>query len=393
MTERLEERVVISGVGQSEVTAGGDRSDIDLTIDACIEAVVDAGLELDDVDGLSTYPGAGYGPPGLAGPGTAQVEEALRLNLNWYQGAPEGSAQLTGLVAGCMAIASGLVNHVLCYRTVAEGSARRQLRAGQGPPPSVPDASGGAQWTIPFGSLAPATSLAMYAQRHMHEFGTTREQVGALAVNNRANAARNPKAIKQDPITLDDYLNARPIAGPFGLLDCDIPCDASTAIILSRADFAADAPRPPVRIEALGTAFRGRPSFEYWTDYTEMNAWNAARHMWSRTDLRPDDVDFAQLYDGFSWLLLFWLEAAGFCAKGEGGAFVEGGHRIALDGSLPLNTYGGQLSAGRLHGWGNLHEACIQLWGRAGDRQVNTHEVALVSVGGGSIAGSMVLTV
>lgn len=391
MSERFEERVVISGIGQSEVTPGGGRTDIELTLDACLEAVADAGLTLADIDGLSTYPGAGYGPPGLAGPGTAEVEEALRLDLDWYQGAPEGAAQLTGFVAGCMAIATGVVDHVLCYRTVAEGTARRRLRAAGGPP-SVPDASGALQWTVPIGSLSPATSLAMYAQRHMYEFGTTVEQVGALAITSRANAAANPKALKRDPITLADYLSARPIVEPFGLLDCDIPCDGSTAVVLSRAEYAADAPRPPVRIRAMGTAFRGRPSFEYWTDYTEMNAWSAARHMWDRTDLRPTDVDFAQLYDGFSWLQLFWLEALGFCPKGAGGSFVEGGHRIARDGELPLNTYGGQLSAGRLHGWGNIHEACLQLWGRAGDRQLDRHEVAVVSVGGGSIAGAMVLT-
>jgi acetyl-CoA acetyltransferase len=123
-----------------------------------------------------------------------------------------------------------------------------------------------------------------------------------------------------------------------------------------------------------------------------MNAWHAARHLWSRTDLRPADVDFAQLYDGFSWLALFWLEAAGFCAKGEGGSFVEGGERIALSGELPLNTYGGQLSAGRLHGWGILHEACQQIWGRADGRQLERTDVGLASVGGGSIAGCLLLT-
>jgi acetyl-CoA acetyltransferase len=347
-------------------------------------------LTLDDIDGLSTYPGANYGPPGLAGPGTTQVEEALRLKLNWYQGAPEGAAQLTGLVAGCTAIATGLAHHVLCYRTVAEGTARKRVRAG-GTIGGL-QAEGGQQWTVPYGSLSPATSLAMYAQRHMHEFGTTREQVGALALNARANAALNPKALKRDVLTMDEYLSARRIAGPFGLFDCDIPCDGSTAIVLSTVDYASDAPRPSIRIEALGTAFRGRPSFEYWEDYTSMNAVNAARHMWSRTDLRPSDLDFAQLYDGFSWLALFWLEAIGVVPRGEGGPFVETGARINRDGELPLSTYGGQLSAGRLHGWGNIHETCLQLWRRAGERQLARHEVGLATVGGGSIAGALLLT-
>jgi acetyl-CoA acetyltransferase len=210
-------------------------------------------------------------------------------------------------------------------------------------------------------------------------------------VNSRVNAARNPKALLRAPITLDDYLTARPIVRPFGLLDCDIPCDGSTAVVISTVDYVPDAPSDPIRIEAIGSALRGRPSFEFGEDYTAMNAWEAARHMWGRTSLKPSDLDFAQLYDGFSWLTIFWLEALGFCGRGEGGAFVEGGTRIAADGELPLNTWGGQLSGGRLHGWGHLYEACLQLWGRAGERQLLRHETAVVSNGGGHLAGCLLL--
>jgi len=146
-------------------------------------------------------------------------------------------------------------------------------------------------------------------------------------------------------------------------------------------------------VNALGTALRGRPSWDQFDDMTTFAARDAAASMWERTDLRPQDVDLAELYDGFSILTMVWLEELGFCAKGESGPFVEGGGRIALSGELPLNTAGGQLSAGRLHGFGLLHEACLQLRGEGGDRQVpGGPKVAAVAAGGGPIAGCLLLT-
>jgi acetyl-CoA acetyltransferase len=181
------------------------------------------------------------------------------------------------------------------------------------------------------------------------------------------------------------------ISTPFCLYDCDVPADGSTAVIVSAAD-AAPGKRRPVRFEAMGSAIRGRPSWDQWEDITTFACRDAAAQMWSRTDLTPSDVDTAQLYDGFSFLTLAWLEALGFCDKGESGPFVEGGKRIALDGDLPLNTSGGQLSAGRLHGFGHLYEAVLQLRGDAGDRQVDGAEVCAVAAGGGPIAGCLLLT-
>jgi len=146
-------------------------------------------------------------------------------------------------------------------------------------------------------------------------------------------------------------------------------------------------------VNAVGTALWGRPSWDQFDDMTTMAARDAAASMWKRTDLQPADVDVAELYDGFSILAMVWLEALGFCGRGESGPFVEGGSRIALDGELPLNTSGGQLSGGRLHGFGLLHEACVQLRGEGGERQVaGDPEVAAVANGGGPLAGSMLLT-
>jgi acetyl-CoA acetyltransferase len=233
--------------------------------------------------------------------------------------------------------------------------------------------------------------LAMHLRRHMFLYGTTREQLGWLAVNSRRNAALNPDAAYRVPITLDEYLSARMISEPLGLLDCDVPVDGSIAVVVSTADFAGDCDHP-VRVDAVGGS-EGLGGWDQRPDYPNMASVDAAAELWNATDLRPSDIDVAELYDGFTNLTLAWLEALGFCGQGEGGPFLEGGTRIALDGELPLNTYGGQLSAGRMHGYWVLHEACLQLRGQAGERQVaGDPEVAVVSNGGGPIAGCMLLT-
>jgi acetyl-CoA acetyltransferase len=194
-------------------------------------------------------------------------------------------------------------------------------------------------------------------------------------------------------MTMEDYLGVRMITTPFCLYDCDVPADGSTAVVVSRADTATDLRQPPVQVEAVGSAIHGRPSWDQWDDLTTMALRDAAAMMWSRTDLTPADVDVAELYDGFSFIALAWLEALGFCKKGEGGPFIEGGTRIARDGEIPLNTHGGQLSAGRLHGYGFLHEACVQLRGEGAERQVpDTPEVAVAAAGGGPLGGCLLLT-
>ena len=389
-----ERAAVITGIGQTDVGRRLGRDQLDLTLDAVQQAIVDAGLTRQDIDGLATFPGAVTVSPGFSGPGTAAVQDALRLELNWSSAGLDGSGPFTPLVNAAMAIAGGLARHVVVYRTLTESTAQgRGGRRGSGGSGPGKVARGFDAWLLPFHAYSTVNWLALYAARHMHEYGTTRAQLGAVAVTARAHAGRNPKAIYRDPLTLDEYLDARMISTPFGLYDCDVPCDGSTAFVLSHVDHAASAPRPSARVEAAGVAMHGRPSWDQYDDLTEMAMHDAARQLWSRTDLRPDDVDVAELYDGFSFLALLWLEALGFCAKGEGGPFVEGGKRIGLDGDLPLNTDGGQLSAGRLHGFGRLYEACLQLRGEAGDRQVGGGpEIALASAGGGPLGGCLLLS-
>jgi len=392
-----ERGAAISGIGQSAVGRRLGRDPVDLTLDAALAAIADAGLDRRDIDGLASYPGGWFGPRGFSGPSIPELQDMLRLDLSWFAGGPEAPGQLGSVIDAIAAVACGYANHVLCYRTVWESTAQ-----GGGGRPGIGTAGGGGgsgfrassimEWTLPFGAASAAVWIALFAKRHMHEYGTTREQLAQIALNARRNAGRNPKAVYRDPMTLDDYLAARMISTPFCLYDCDVPVDGATAVVVSRADRARDLRKPRLRVEAVGTALRGRPSWDQFDDLTTMAMRDAGAMLWQRTDLRPRDVDVAELYDGFSFLAMSWLEALGFCGKGESGPFVAGGTRIALDGELPLNTHGGQLSAGRLHGYGFLHEACVQLWREGGDRQVaGDPKVAVAAAGGGPLGGCLLL--
>ena len=305
--EILERKAAITGIGQSDVGRRLGRDPLGLTLDACLAAIADAGLSRADIDGVATYPGMMQGAPGFSGAGVTEVQEALRLELDWWAGGPETSGQLGSVITACAAIAAGYARHVLCFRSVFESSAqgagpRAGIGAGGGGRGGAPRASGMLQWTLPYGAASAACWIAMFAQRHFLEFGTTREQMAWIALNARRNAAKNPKAIYRDPLTLDDYLAARWISTPFCLYDCDVPVDGATAVVLSHVDAARDLRRRPLRVEAVGSALHGRPSWDQFDDLTTMALRDAAKMMWSRTDLRPADVDVAECYDGFSFL-------------------------------------------------------------------------------------------
>jgi acetyl-CoA acetyltransferase len=372
---------VISGTGISQIGRRSGISAVDLTVQAATAALADAGLTAADIDGVIT----------LGDTPAAEAAASLGISAPGDFGRPLGSSGLlTPVVQAYEAIREGRARHVLVYRTVQMMGGTVDREAAPGPKP------GGEMLKFDYLIAAHAYSavnwLAMHCRRHMDVYGTTREQLGWVAINARRNAARNPLAVYRDPITMDDYLNSRPISSPFGLLDCDVPVDGSIALVISAAAYAADSPHGAVTIEATGGA-SGRGGWIGRPDYPKMAATDAAADMWSKTALRPGDVDVAELYDGFSFLTLAWLEALGFCADGEAGPFVDGGQRIALDGELPLNTYGGQLSAGRMHGYWVLHEACQQLRGHAGPTALPKRpEVAVVSAGGGPIAGCVLLT-
>jgi acetyl-CoA acetyltransferase/uncharacterized OB-fold protein len=395
-TEKFEEKVAITGIGLSDVGRRLMRNPLSLTVDACLAAVADAGLDLDDIDGLSTYPGGGAVVGGHSEGGVPALEEALRIQPTWINGGMEIPGQGGAVVAAMLAVAAGLCRHVLCFRTVWESTSaaleRAAFAAGKGG--HGPGRIGGdmMQWRAPYGAMSAANWIGMNASQHFHRYGTKREALGRIAVNARANAALNPAAVYREPLTLDDYLSARMITTPFGLYDCDVPCDGSVAIIVSARDVAADMKRRPVLVDAVGTQITERWSWDQGVLSHEPMVMGPAAHLWTRTSLTPRDVDVAELYDGFSFNCLSWIEALGFCGIGEGGDFLGDGSRIARTGELPLNTHGGQLSAGRTHGFGFLHEAIVQLRGDGGERQVPDAQVAVVSTGGGTPGGCFLFT-
>jgi acetyl-CoA acetyltransferase len=391
-----EKRAIISGIGISRIGRRSGIPGLELTSEAAAAALTDAGLTPADIDGMATM---GDTPLG-------EAARALGIGEVPYRGGGfDTGGLLSPVMSAFLAVAEGRARHVLVYRTVQMmggtivPAARNPSPSRVHEPPSRPAPERGLVSVM--GDMGPLLSchaysaanwLAMHCRRHMHLYGTTREQLGWLAINSRRNAGLNPLAAYRSPMTMDDYLASRPVSTPFGLLDCDVPVDGSIAIVVSPAAYARDCPNPPVHVEAIGGS-AGRGGWVDRPDYPKMASVEAAAEMWSRTDLTPADIDVAELYDGFTFLTFAWLEALGICRDGESGRFVEGGARIALDGELPLNTYGGQLSAGRMHGYWVLHEACLQLRGGGGERQVpGRPAVAVVAAGGGPIAGCMLLT-
>jgi acetyl-CoA acetyltransferase len=393
----FEKDAIISGLGISRVGRRLGIPGIELTLEAASAAIEDAGLTQNDIDGIATY---GDTPP-------AEVLDALGIQATDQTLGFNTGGVLTPAMSAFLAVSERRARHVLVYRTVAMlGGAMTDAPPSPmlnplANPPVEPRIPGSRRKLKPFddiGELAAAHSysaanwLAMHCRRHMELYGTTKEQLGWLAINSRRNAGLNPRAAFRDPMTMDDYLASRPVSTPFGLFDCDVPVDGSIALVVSHADYAPDCPNRPVAVEAIGGTY-GSGGWFHRDDFPKMASVEAANEMWSRTDLTPSDVNVAELYDGFTYLTFAWLEALGLCADGEAGPFVEGATRITLDGELPLNTYGGQLSAGRMHGYWLVHEACLQLRGQAGDRQLARRpEVAVAAAGGGPIAGCMLLT-
>ena len=388
--EKFEDKVAITGIGSSALGRRLMVPPLSLTVQACEAAVADAGLTLDDIDGLATYPGGGaYG--GFAEGGVTALVSALGLRPTWHNGAAETFGPGGSLIEAMLAVAGGLARHVLCFRTLWESTYAARVRSGEIAQAAPARAADRSAWFAPFGATSAAHTLAQGAQRHFQRYGTTRETLGWIALNQRANAALNPTAIYREPMTMDDYLGARPITTPFGLYDCDVPCDGAIAVIVSAVDAARDLAKPPVLVEAVGTQIIDRIEWDQSTLTHEPQVLGPAAHLWTRTDLRPSDVDVAQLYDGFTFNCLTWIEALGFCGIGEAKDFLDGGKNIARDGLLPLNTHGGQLSHGRTHGMGLVQEAIVQLRGEAGARQVRDVRVAVVSSGGLTPGGAILL--
>lgn len=382
----MNNEVYFTGIGQSEIGQNLARHPLLLTVDAVKEALNEAGLTIEQIDGVSTYPGRVPQMMGFSPVGADELIDALGIKATWYAGGGEISSQLGAVVAAVGAIRAGQARHIICYRTVYEAAA--MARPEEYPMPRLDRVDGSKQWTAPFNALSPATWFAQYAMRHVKKYGLTREQLAQISLTDRANGLLNPRALVREPLTLDEYMSARLVAEPLCLLDCDRYTDASTVLIVSAGEAIDEVSCTPIRIAAMA----GSVDRHSWDQAEWMASYATGRDLWKRTDYQASDVDTAQLYDGFSFLALTWLEALEFCDIGEGGKYIEGGKRIALDGELPINTFGGQISGGRLHGFGFAYEAVVQLRGLGGDRQVQGNpKVAVATSGGGPLATALLL--
>ena len=375
-------RVAVAGVALSEVGRADHSTPYALVAQAARRALADAGLQPADVDGLCST-GLGIMPP-------IEVGEYMGLRPRWVDSTGVGGASWEVMAAHAAdAISAGHADVVLLsYGSTARADLRRGLRTA-----SLDWGSRGPlQWEAPYGHTL-ISKYAMAARRHMHEYGTTIEQLAEIAVSARFNAASNPEAYYRDPITIEDVVSGPMMADPFTKLQCCIRSDGGAAAVLVAEDRVADLPKAPVWV--LGTGeHTTHMSISQWDDFTTGPAAVSGRLAFERAGMTPADIDVCELYDAFTYMLLITLEDLGFCPKGEGGPFVEDG-RLRLGGALPTNTDGGGLSACHpgQRGLFLIVEAVRQLRGEAGPRQVAGAETACVSGTGGWFcsSGTMIL--
>jgi acetyl-CoA acetyltransferase len=373
----LKGKYAIVGVGQSPIGKLPDSGALSLLILAVKNAVEDAGLSQGDIDGLITR-----GPDDVYCH-HQRIGELLGLDVAFSTTLDNGGAsQCLAVALACMAIESGMCQTVVCGYGRNTWSRTRAPEA-QMRVALVPDNQRWTEFGPEFGYFGAVATHALSARRHMHLYGTTREQLGSVAVAFRQHAARNPAAQMREPLTLDQYLAARLIVEPFGLYDCSLVTDGAGAVVVTSAVRARDLRRPPAYVLAAATANNLR-GWSHADHMIQTAAQRSAHSAYEGAGLGPRDVDTAQFYDCFTHTVLLQLEDYGFCSKGEGGAFAEAGN-LALDGSLPANTSGGQLSEGHVEGMLQIIEAVRQVRREYPvQRQVNGAEVALVSGHGGN---------
>lgn len=373
----LRDRVAIAGIGCTPYSKDSGVSTLTLAIRAIMAALEDAGLPPDALDGLATHRVGDSVLPAL-------VAQSLGVRDPRYFLDQFGGGSVSHAVVGqaALAVDAGIADYVVCYRAL---NARSEFRMGGTGRPLVDAVE--TQYQAPYGYFVPPQQFAMAARAHMDRYGTTEAQLGHVAVGQRANAALNERAMMRTPFDLDDYLASRPVVEPFRLLDCCLETDGAVAILLTTRERARDLAKQPVSIS--GAAWGGGQTLfsNQQPDTTTTSAANLAPRLFEMAGVGPRDVDVAQLYDCFTYSVIVQLEDYGFCPKGEGGPFVESG-ATRLDGSIPVNTHGGFLSEGYVHGLNHVFECVSQLRGEAGARQVAGAEVGLSTAQPGYVSGN-----
>ena len=375
---------VIVGVADIPLNEGrvsGGMNVLAIQAHAAKAALESAGLTFADVDGLLTA-----GSWGIPGPGnmmTLTVAEYLGIQPRFMDGTQIGGASFEAHVAhAALALRAGYCEVALITYGSTQRSQRERSMAGRGPALTL-------QYEAPFGLPAPVGAYAMAAHRHMHEFGTTSGQLADIAVSTRAWAALNPAATHRDPLTREDVLASPMIAEPLHLLDCCLVTDGGGAIVMTTAERARDLRKPPIQVLGHGEATT-HATITSMPDLTRTGAEKSGRLALEMSGITRDELDVVEIYDSFTITVLLTLEALGFCGRGEGGAFVEGG-RTGPSGDFPLNTNGGGLSCAHpgMYGLYLLIEAARQLWGECGERQVPDARLALVHGTGGVLSSTV----
>lgn len=388
MSNRLGGKAAIVGIGATEFSKDSGRSEMSLACEAVLAAIVDAGLEPADIDGMVTY----------STDNNPDIEIARNLgmgSLRHFSRVHYGGGAACGtVVMAAMAVATGAADAVVCYRAFNERSGRRFGSGIQDLPNAATAERAQFSWTTPFGLLTPASWVAMMAQRYMHDYGATSEDFGRVAIADRKHAATNPAAwFYEQPITLADHQASRWIVEPLHLLDCCQETDGAQALVIVSADRAKDMRNNAAYITA-GAQGSGDDQWTMTSFYRdniaalpEMGV--VANELWSSSGLTPADIQTAVIYDHFTPYVLMQLEEFGFCGRGEAKDFVRDG-RIELGGALPLNTHGGQLGEAYIHGMNGIAEAVRQIRGTSVNQVTNVEHV-LVTAGTGVPTSGLIL--
>jgi acetyl-CoA acetyltransferase len=377
-------QAAVAGVGYTELSKKSGRSVLSLATEAARGAADDAGLPLAEVDGVVSFSILNDSVPSEA-VATTLALPGLRYVMDFQQG---GQSPCFMVQQAAMAVAQGYAENVLVFRAL---NGRSGVRVG-----SASLAGGAGQFRYPIGYSAYLMYIAMWARRYMHETGATTEDLASVAIAQRAYATRNERAILRKPLDLETYLDSPMVADPFRAADCTSEVDGACAVLVTSAGRARSLRHPPALIASAAYRAGPRPGLDIgdqlmYSDYTRNFTHLLREELFGRAGLQPPDVDFAEIYDCFTSTVLFGLEGLGLCERGAAGTFVRSG-ATGQHGQLPVNTNGGLLAEGYLHGMNTVAEAVLQIQGRGGDRQVPRHEVAVVTSGALVDGSALVLT-
>ncbi|MCU1388833.1 MAG: Acetyl-CoA acetyltransferase [Ilumatobacteraceae bacterium] len=377
-------RAAITGVGYTDLSKRSGRSVLALATEACSVAIADAGLTHADVDGVSSFM-VMHDSVHSQAVSTALALPTLRYSLDVDLG---GEAPCHLVTQAAAAVTTGQARHVVVFRA---------LNGRSGPRVGTMQFHGmGAQFRYPIGYDAYLMYCGMWAQRFLHETGQTELDLGAVAVSQRAYAQANERAYRREPLDLESYLASPIVVDPYRSSDCTVEVDGACAVVVSSLDAARDLPNPPAVIAAGAYRAGARHGLDIgdhllWDDYTRNYTSILRDELFAAAGLVPGDVQFAEIYDCFTSTVLMGLEGLGLADRGGSGELVRSG-ATGAGGRLPVNTHGGLLAEGYLHGMNTVAEAALQVQGRAGHRQVPQHDVCAVTSGALMDGSALLLT-